>query len=66
MNSEPKPTVTIGSKRDGYPCPKDGTMLDLMPGGGWCPECHTVWREAGEVTLADLDALPETKEDSAT
>lgn len=27
--------------------------------GAWCPECHTVWREADDVPLADLDALPE-------
>ena len=24
-----------------------------------CPKCHTLWREVGEVDLADLDALPE-------
>lgn len=44
----------------GYPCPKDGTVLTLLDGGAWCPQCHTVWREAGEVSLADLDALPES------
>jgi hypothetical protein len=47
----------------GYPCPKDGTILTLMEGGAWCPECKTVWREVGEVDLADLDALPVTHND---
>lgn len=42
----------------GYPCPKDGSVLTIMEGGAWCPKCHTVWREIGEVDLADLDALP--------
>jgi hypothetical protein len=36
----------------GFPCPKDGTILTLLPGGAWCPECHTVWREKGEIPLS--------------
>jgi hypothetical protein len=46
---------------NGYPCPKDGTLLALLDGGAWCPQCHTLWREIGEVDLADLDALPEAE-----
>jgi hypothetical protein len=56
--------VSINDEQ-GYPCPKDGTPLQLIAGkpgvpgskGAWCPHCHTVWREVGEVDLADLDAL---------
>lgn len=52
--------VSINDER-GYPCPKDGTPLVLIEQrGAWCPKCHTVWREVGEVDLADLDALPST------
>lgn len=51
---------------NGYPCPKDGDVLLLLNGvgvkGAWCPKCHTLWREEGEVDLADLDALPEVTE----
>lgn len=52
------PAVSIGSKAKGYPCPKDGELLILLPRGAWCPLCHTVWREADEVGLDDLDELP--------
>lgn len=51
--------VSIGSKGDGYPCPKDGAIVTLIGDkGAWCPECHTVWRQLDEVPLDDLDALP--------
>ena len=43
--------VSISDAR-GYPCPKDGTILTLLPGGAWCSECHTVWREKGEIPLS--------------
>ena len=49
--------VSTGSITAGYPCPYDETELTLLPGGAWCPECHTVWRQGDEVSLADLDAL---------
>lgn len=58
---QPEPDVTIGSKVEGYPCPKDGATLTLVKGGAWCPECQTVWRELSEVPLDDLDALPIVK-----
>jgi len=50
--------VSIGSKAEGYPCPKDGAALTLLAAGAWCPECHTVWREADEVSMKDLDRVP--------
>lgn len=53
----PRPSVSTNDE-NGYPCPKDGAVLTIIEGGAWCPECHTVWREIGEVSLADLDALP--------
>jgi hypothetical protein len=58
------PQVSVGSKAEGYPCPKDGATLTLITvhngySGAWCPECHTTWLEADEVPLKDLDALPE-------
>lgn len=53
------PRYSIGSRGAGYPCPKDDEKLELLDGGAWCPKCHTLWREVGEVDLADLDALPE-------
>jgi uncharacterized Zn finger protein (UPF0148 family) len=55
--SDRNPRVSIGDVVNGYPCPKDGSTLTLIDGGAWCPECHTVWREADEVSLKDLDAL---------
>lgn len=59
--------VSIGSKAEGYPCPKDGATVQLITDNGrdlgaWCPECHTVWRELDEVPLKDLDALPTVDE----
>ena len=37
---------------DGYPCPKDGTTLELIDTtgqkGAWCPLCHSVWAELAE------------------
>lgn len=51
--------VVVGSKADGYRCPKDDDLLTLLNGGAWCPTCHTLWVEIDEVPLADLDALPE-------
>lgn len=57
------PALSINDER-GYPCPKDGAILLLIDKtaeggskGAWCPKCHTVWQEVGEVDLADLDAL---------
>lgn len=44
--------ISVGSIADGYPCPKDGTTLELIEGkGAWCSTCHTVWTEVDEVTL---------------
>ena len=51
--------VSIGNETTGYPCPRDGATLELLDGGAWCPLCHTVWLEADDIDLADLDALPE-------
>lgn len=40
---------------NGYPCPKDGTVLELIDmtarggrKGAWCPLCRTVWEESDE------------------
>lgn len=58
--------VSIGDVRNGYPCPKCETTLALIEGGprrdagAWCPSCKTVWRLLDEVSLADLDASPES------
>ena len=54
-----EPQFSINDER-GYPCPKDGAILTLIPGewptaGAWCPECHTLWREIDEISLKDLD-----------
>lgn len=47
-----------------YPCPKDdgGTLsiieaTDDRLAGAWCPVCGTVYRELGEVSMDDLDAM---------
>lgn len=56
--------MVVGSVAEGYPCPKDGTPLTLLDGGAWCSTCHTVWRQADEVSLKDLDTLPESGGDS--
>jgi hypothetical protein len=50
----PMPEVSINDEK-GYPCPKDGAVMTIVENGAWCPTCHTVWREIGEVDLADLD-----------
>jgi len=50
---------STGSVTKGYPCPKDGSPLVLLAEGAWCPVCRTAWREVDEISLADLDALPE-------
>ena len=50
---------SVGSVAEGYPCPKDGTTLMLIEDktgerrhlGGWCPQCHTVWRELLETSV---------------
>lgn len=34
-----------------FPCPRDGTTLRMLAGGAWCPKCHTVWRESGEIVV---------------
>lgn len=48
--------VSVGSKAEGYPCPKDGAVLALIETtaggrGAWCPTCHTVWVEIGEADV---------------
>lgn len=34
-----------------FPCPRDGMTLTLLVSGAWCPQCHTVWRESGEIVV---------------
>lgn len=56
--------LSVGMPTGEFPCPHDGTVLVMLPGGAWCPKCHTVWRESGEVSvpppLADeIDRLRE-------
>ncbi len=58
--------VSTGDPRNGYPCPTCSTTLLLIDKtdvggskGAWCPNCHTVWTEINEVSLDDLDELPE-------
>lgn len=58
--------VTTGNRSGGYPCPYDGTTLTLLGKkpdgsdlGAWCSECKTVWLQRDEVSLRDLDELPE-------
>jgi hypothetical protein len=56
----PDPQVSIGSKAEGYPCPKDGAALTLIETdngvpGAWCPTCHTTWLQTDEVSMKDLD-----------
>ncbi len=44
--------VSVGDVQSGYPCPKDGTVLELIDGkGAWCPTCHTVYVELATVPL---------------
>ena len=55
--------ISTGSKAEGYPCPKDGTVMELIDTdrakGAWCPKCHTVWTEVGEIPApCTCEAVP--------
>src|SRR5689334_1804989 len=51
--------ISVGSIADGYPCPKDGTTLELIEGkGAWCSKCHTVWTEVDEVEMPRANGAP--------
>lgn len=54
--------LSVGMLTGEFPCPRDGTILAMLPGGAWCPKCHTVWRESGEIAVppplaAEIDRL---------
>lgn len=48
---------SVGSIAEGYPCPKDGTAMELFAGGAWCPTCRTAWREIANIPYSAPDDL---------
>lgn len=58
----PDPQPITGSIAEGYPCPKCGARLSRFLLEGWaCRACDSLWWEIGEVDMADLDALPDSR-----